>query len=390
MLPLLTNFFGAITNKLTGSTTLSTYAIYGALMVCYLRKFKLGGSKFYFFLMFTSILLGLVLLNRIIFPRSYLYVLANSEYLYIMFIFYYPIAYAMASVTDWSSLFTYMRFSAIWTPVLCWITLRFFDVSKMITYMQFSNTLLPGFLAGWYIARVQKKKFYYLPSALSIYLQLFYGSRMSFASVIVFIILIEIIELRKESSAKGVIKIVVISLLAVFVYAFFQEILEVFLNLMESLGLADSRTVQSLINGSAFESESRDLIYERAQYELSNLGLGMHGLFGDRIVFEKYGGIIYVHNIFYELIFSFGFIIGGFISVWLIVKIIKEFFFRKDYMNRLMVSYFVCLIFLRLLVSGSFIIEGQFLFLIGVLCNKSTFTDVESKMISRETDDANT
>lgn len=382
-IPLFTNFFGAIANKFMGTTIYSTYAIYGLILFFYLLKFRVSGRKFYYFLIFTSAVLGLLILNRIIFPRSYLYMRAYEESLYIIMVLYYPVAYAITSITDWSHFFKYMRYSAFWTPILCWFALKFFELDKMIGYMQLSNILLPGFLAGWYIARTEKKKLYYLASLFSLYLQIFYGSRMSFASALAFIVLLEIINLNKDSGTKGVIKVTVLTIAAILGYAYYQEIIEWFLNFLKSFGLTDSRTVQSIINGSAFESKSRDLIYERAQHELSNLGMKMHGLFGDRIAFEKYGGILYVHNIFYELLFSFGWIIGGVISVWLVIKIIKGYFFQKDDMKRLMVSYFVCLIFLRLLVSGSFVIEGQFLLLIGVLCNK-TRIEVERTGISEE------
>lgn len=383
MLPLLTNFFGSIVSNAVGTTTYSTYAIYGSILLLFGLKYRLKGKKFYFFLILTSIVLGIIILNRIIFPKSYLYMIANREYVSIMLIFYYPIAYAMTSVTDWEHFFKYMRFAAMWTPFLCWFALKFLGLDEMISYMQLSNVLLPGFLAGWYIARIQRKRIYYVPSIVSLYLQIFYGSRMSFASALVFIVLLELFELRNDSSRRSVIKVTILIICSILGIAYFSEIMEWFLKTLEVMGFADSRTVQKLIDGSVFESAGRDIIYKRAEHELGNLGAGMYGFFGDRIVFEKYGGIVYVHNIFYELIFSFGWILGGYISLWLIMKIVKNYFFQKDNMKRVMVSYFVCLIFLRLLVSGTFMTEGQFLLLIGVLCSRAN-SQPEQVDISKE------
>lgn len=65
----------------------------------------------------------------------------------------------------------------------------------------------------------------------------------------------------------------------------------------------------------------------------------------------------YAHNFYYEILLSFGWIIGGFISVWVTWRIIKSLFTDDDMVFHLC-SYFLCLEFMRLLVSGSFLVEG--------------------------------
>lgn len=386
-IPLLTNFFGSISNVLTGTTTYTTYAIYGAIMVCFLFKYRLSGRQFYFFLILTSLLLGLLLLNRVIFVKSYAYFYMNKEVLYRILVFYYPIAYAMAWIDDYSHFFKYMRYNAFWTPFLCWVSLTYFELGKIINYMHISNLLLPGFLAAWYIARVKKKKLYYASAFFSLYLQLLYGGRMSFASGIVFIILLEVLLLSKEKTAKGIMKVAFLFMLTILGYAYYEQVIGLIISFLESLNL-ESRTLKNILEGTIFESKTRDIIYQRAWYEMKNMGVSMYGLFGDRISLEKYNPMHgyttnYVHNIFFELILSFGWFIGGVISVWLIYKIIKYVFFEKDYEKRLMSVFFVCLIFMRLLVSGSFLIEGQFLFMIGIFFSRTSSNYSNNKLAEK-------
>ena len=141
---------------------------------------------------------------------------------------------------------------------------------------------------------------------------------MSFASGISFIVLVEFIILSKNKNAKGIVKMTILSMLAIIFFFFYKEILEAFVSFLDSLNI-ESRTIKNIISGTIFESETRDIIYERARYEIKHMGLSMYGLFGDRVAFEKYGGIIYVHNIFYEMILSFGWILGG-IIIFLLLK----------------------------------------------------------------------
>ena len=386
-IPLLTNFFGSALNFVAETTTYSTYAIYGSVALCFALKYRLNGKQFYFFVMLTSVVLGLFLINRIVFPESFPYLYMNRPVLMRELIFYYPSAYAMAAVDDWSHFFRYMRFTAFWTPFLCWIALTYFKLLDIINYMHLSNALLPGFLVSWYIVRIYNEKKYYIPAIFSLYLQLMYGGRMSFASGLIFVVLVEIIFVQENEAALKVIKVSFLSLCVILGIVYYKNVLEIFVYFLESMNV-ESRTIRNIVNGTIFESKTRDAIYKNAWYEMKNMGTGMYGLFGDRLALEKYYPMHgytsnYVHNFFYEMILSFGWILGSFLSVGIVLKIIKGLLFKGNFEKRIMVAYFVCLIFMRLLVSSSFLIEGQFLFLLGILFNKteSVENDVKEKSV---------
>ncbi|MGU8312496.1 hypothetical protein ACV3RX_10685 [Clostridium perfringens] len=138
------------------------------------------------------------------------------------------------------------------------------------------------------------------------------------------------------------------------------------------LGFGDSRTLEKLLNYELFISNSRNQIYDYANIELMNLGIRMNGIFGDRVALKKYDpNIVYVHNIFYEVLLSFGFLLGSTFFIIFIVKFLFTIISKKDFMLKQMVIFYFCLIFIRLLVSGSFVIEGDFTILIFLLFNRN-------------------
>ena len=120
-----------------------------------------------------------------------------------------------------------------------------------------------------------------------------------------------------------------------------------------------------MLNGELLISSTRSLIYEQANYALKNMGLSIYGLFGDRLFVDS----IYVHNIFYELLLSFGYIFGGISIIALLVLIIKAIMFNKNNNLKIIAILFTTSLFLRYLVSGSFVIEGNFYIYIAIMIN---------------------
>jgi len=129
--------------------------------------------------------------------------------------------------------------------------------------------------------------------------------------------------------------------------------------------LTDSRFLTKMLNNQLLESNTRNAIYDEARYALENMGFGMYGLFGDRLVVSS----VYVHNIFYEILLSFGYVFGTLFILLLIFIITKAIVFNKDTISKVFALFFTAAFFLRFFVSGSFVIEGDFYLYIAAMLN---------------------
>ena len=86
-----------------------------------------------------------------------------------------------------------------------------------------------------------------------------------------------------------------------------------------------------------------------------------YGLGGDR-VFTGW----YAHNIFLELIVQFGIFIGGFLCVFLVYIVISSLRKARAEMQILSILLlFICTGLIKLLISGSYLIEPYFFLLLG-------------------------
>ena len=128
----------------------------------------------------------------------------------------------------------------------------------------------------------------------------------------------------------------------------------------------------------------RETIYELCKAGISKMGFKIGGLFGDRIYLSNYMPVgsyktNYAHNVFYEIFLSFGWIFGTALIGYILFNSMKTFFsnnYSKDY--QISVSFFFSLIFMRLIVSGSFLIEGQFILFLFLLMNRFRREDYEN------------
>ena len=120
--------------------------------------------------------------------------------------------------------------------------------------------------------------------------------------------------------------------------------------------LEKSRFLIKITNSEILESKGRDIVYAECQNYLSNINFDFLGLLGDRPLFS----FCYPHNIFFELLISFGYF-------WGILFIALLFFL---YFNAFARGYrTLCIsLFMRYSVSGSYIIELNFwLFLFAII-----------------------
>lgn len=127
---------------------------------------------------------------------------------------------------------------------------------------------------------------------------------------------------------------------------------------MDGLGLS-VRIFEKLIEGDIADSSGRDLIVSQLLGALKNQPMGF-GLLGDRTIVG-----VYAHNIFIELLVSFGYFFGSIISLSLITIILLA--FKKSRNSNIHLFYVgtVCFGFLPLLTSHSFLLYPNFWLFLG-------------------------
>lgn len=373
-----TNFLGAILFNMGISTIYSTYLIYGLFFLQLVGAiFKLRKSCDLNKLVLVYFLIGIiVLVNYDFFPESRIYFRENMQPLLLMVGVYVPVAHLSTRIFSWKPFIAQMKPLSVITPIAGIICYYFLNISQMVTYMIFSNMILPGLLMAWYYYKTERKVGWLVASGIDFFLIIIFGGRMSIFSAIVFAVLLEFyLDGEKKRTTEKLLYLFAIIVVGILAYFYADSVFMAIASIIEKSGYKDSSYIAKVVlKGTLLQSSTRDAIYEKAMYEIQNMGLRVYGLFGDRIRLDTYGHIgsyttNYVHNIILELLLSFGWILGGICVICLIYYIISR-NLSKNHQYSVVVFFFCCVIFLKLMVSGSFLVEGRFPLLLGVLFNK--------------------
>ena len=120
----------------------------------------------------------------------------------------------------------------------------------------------------------------------------------------------------------------------------------------------NSYFLENLQRGTLFKSDSREQIYDICSAYISTMGLKVNGLFFDRILLGRID-IAYPHNIVYEIMLQFGWLLGPIILFVLGFSIIKTFLNVDRTSKKLFFVFFMTLMG-RFWVSGSYVTEFRF------------------------------
>lgn len=148
------------------------------------------------------------------------------------------------------------------------------------------------------------------------------------AILIVFVYIFLLILKNSNNTRYYLLKFVVMSFALIILYLYGDNIIIFIARQLSNLGI-ESRNIDKILNGSFTENNGRDIIWSTVIKSIKKGGILGYGMLGDRpFVFPiHYAG--YSHNIFLELIISFG-IIGVFIILYLLYIIIRMLFFCYD------------------------------------------------------------
>lgn len=127
-----------------------------------------------------------------------------------------------------------------------------------------------------------------------------------------------------------------------------------------------SRTLNNLFTGQILEENGRDIIWNLSQNEITKIFPFGNGFFGDRPIVGKQFRWGYSHQLFLEIIVSFG-LLGIFYLLGLIWKIHKSYYYsRNNLPYRLLLVGFIALCF-QLMISNSFWYSTEYWSLIGLI-----------------------
>lgn len=204
----------------------------------------------------------------------------------------------------------------------------------------------------------------------------FYLHRKFYDWIICFVLLITVIAIGARGAALCMASYVVFDLfqhksrwrfLLLVVIVSFVVSLPLLNNWLQSIGIT-SRSLDMLLYGDFASDSGRS---EIRTYFINKLidhpFLGI-GLFGDRLL----EGVVYCHNIILEVLLDFGILLGGFLLVVGLIKLVSL-YFKSDKENRNRIIGYFCGLVLPFMTSDSYLISGGFAIFVGLcyLINKS-------------------
>lgn len=195
---------------------------------------------------------------------------------------------------------------------------------------------------------------------ISLVALLLFGGRGSLLSLLLLFVMLVLF-----NRANGKIKPIYIVLIIIspILFEFLQSLVDI----------SSSRTMGLLVSGEIGYDSSRLLIYETLIQALADNPMGI-GVRGDRVMLEYFNmsesNVAYAHNVFLELLLTFGMLIGMIIIIYLMYLFIWKLMFKQmDVKIKGFLLSFFTVSFLQLMTSRTFLTETNLYILIFMLVN---------------------
>jgi hypothetical protein len=233
--------------------------------------------------------------------------------------------------------------------------------------MDAAYKLLPSVMYLIYYAYNKKQKKYWAIAIASSVFMIVFGTRGPILCILIYTIALMMYGVMKERSIKKML--ILTGIIIVVISVFSQE--DIFLRIsvkmsevLTRMGFS-SRIFDYYLAGEAATSKGRELLAEQAVEAIIQNPLFGYGFTGDRYLFG-----IYVHNIVLEMLCHYGVALGSVILIALavitIVAFIKCFKSKRMFTFVLMIA---SMMFVKLMLSGSYSTEPYFFFMLGLFVN---------------------
>ena len=289
--------------------------------------------------------------------RSY-YTSSGMQTVYMFFIPF--CVFSVRKIRVWDAFLRTLEFLAPISVMLGAFLLLFLDYRFYLVYMDFSYAMLPSICACYYFARTsndnktennRRSVLYWLPTVIGLIEIVVFGARAPIIFTVMFIVFYELLRSDRRSSTKFVL--LAVTLIAGGLLVQYSN------NIFALLGnlsiFRNSRFITRFNANTLFDPSGRDYIGVWCRERISSMGLEISGLFGDRQYcrFEAYP-----HNIIYELLMQWGWIIGIAMIAYIAFLVIK--ILRLPTEKRAIGLILIFSIFARYFISGSYVQEGKF------------------------------
>lgn len=162
---------------------------------------------------------------------------------------------------------------------------------------------------------------------------------------------------------------------------YFQILVGALMGLFMHLGMS-IRVFERLLEGTFLYSQGRDIIGDTLWSAIMKNPVFGYGLASDRVIAGSYA-----HNYAVELWVSFGLFIGSVILIATSYLIIRAWLVTKEKSSKIFLLALICIGFLKLFISSSFLQEGMFFMLLGVcvtLLRQNKFNNISLRGVGHE------
>lgn len=197
----------------------------------------------------------------------------------------------------------------------------------------------------------EKKLIYLILNIFCYYLILTNGSRGALLISPIFFVLFLISVIRSKNEKYKHIKILLLLLLITVIIIFGKTLLYRFMGFLYNNGI-NSRNIYSFVSEDIRNDTGRSTIWNEVIEAINHNFVVGYGFFGDRKFVFPYHYAAYSHNIFLELICSYGILGICFSLLLVLISIYMLFFFKNTQWRELFIIFFS--VSLQLLLSYSF------------------------------------
>lgn len=225
------------------------------------------------------------------------------------------------------------------------------------SYMHRAYVLLPQLLVV--LVEIFKKSnlLNILTGLAGLSLLLMCGNRGSVLLLLIFTAFCVLYSIEKKK--RFIVYAGVISAGAV-IFFYYELLFGALISLFMQLGMS-TRVFDRLLEGTFFESNGRDVINNKLAAAILENPIFGYGLASDRTIAGSYA-----HNYAMELWAAFGVIVGSAILAATVYVIGMAWLKTKEKTARMFLFVLICVGFLKIFISSSFLHEGLFFLLIGV------------------------
>lgn len=301
----------------------------------------------------------IILLNSMLFSNTIPYFRENFAYIRQIIIVYIPCGAVLSCVSEFDNWVLKLRNIAIISSIIMYIS-WFCGYATKWTAQLYGAQLVPLFLILVY-CYIKNHNLINLLFALLDFVFLLNSGRQSLVIAVVGVIFLNIQNI--SNTRKKIVRILLLSIIIILFYLCYDILMSVLSSIVNIFDI-DSRAINMLVNGEFNDTSTRNIIYKTCAKGIKERGFSINGLFGDRIYLNSVAGWMrYPHNIYYEILLDFGILLGNLIVIVFIIFTLRKIIeFKGD--KRELFSFILLITIIRLFVSSSFMIEGNFYILV--------------------------